>query len=124
MENKDLISVHRGEIYYADLEPVRGSEQGGIRPVLIIQNDVGNRYSPTVIVAVITGRIKRRRLPTHVLLDGKQSGLHTKSTVKLEHLRTLDKERLLSYVGKIEKSKMDEVDLALEISVGTIETRG
>lgn len=98
MENTDFHSVYRGDIFYANLEPVIGSEQGGIRPVLIIQNDIGNRHSPTVIVAAITSRIKCRRLPTHV---------------------TLDKQRLLAYVGSVGRRKMNEVDKALEISVGT-----
>ena len=106
-------------IFYADLEPVIGSEQGGVRPVLVIQNDIGNRHSPTVIVAAITSRIKHRRQPTHVNLNGRQCGLHSDSTIMLEQLRTLDKQRLLGYVGSVGKAKMDEVDRALEISVGT-----
>ena len=119
MENKTFRSVYRGDIFYADLEPVIGSEQGGVRPVLVIQNDIGNRHSPTVIVAAITSRIKHRRQPTHVNLNGRQCGLHSDSTIMLEQLRTLDKQRLLGYVGSVGKAKMDEVDRALEISVGT-----
>ncbi|MGO5096989.1 type II toxin-antitoxin system PemK/MazF family toxin [Agathobaculum sp. LCP25S3_E8] len=119
MENTDFHSVYRGDIFYANLEPVIGSEQGGIRPVLIIQNDIGNRHSPTVIVAAITSRIKCRRLPTHVALDGRQCGLQSESTIMLEQLRTLDKQRLLAYVGSVGRRKMNEVDKALEISVGT-----
>ena len=119
MENKSFHSVYRGDIFYADLEPVIGSEQGGVRPVLVIQNDIGNRHSPTVIVAAITSRIKHRRQPTHVNLNGRQCGLHSDSTIMLEQLRTLDKQRLLGYVGSVGKAKMDEVDRALEISVGT-----
>lgn len=119
MENKPFHSVYRGDIFYADLEPVIGSEQGGVRPVLVIQNDIGNRHSPTVIVAAITSRIKHRRQPTHVNLNGRQCGLHSDSTIMLEQLRTLDKQRLLGYVGSVGKVKMDEVDKALEISVGT-----
>ena len=119
MENKPFHSVYRGDIFYADLEPVIGSEQGGIRPVLVIQNDIGNRHSPTVIVVAITSRIKHRRQPTHVNLNGRQCGLHSDSTIMLEQLRTLDKQRLLGYVGSVGKAKMDEVDRALEISVGT-----
>lgn len=119
MENKSFHSVYRGDIFYADLEPVIGSEQGGVRPVLVIQNDIGNRHSPTVIVAAITSRIKHRRQPTHVNLNGRQCGLHSDSTIMLEQLRTLDKQRLLGYVGSVGKAKMDEVDSALEISVGT-----
>ena len=119
MENKSFHSVYRGDIFYADLEPVIGSEQGGVRPVLVIQNDIGNRHSPTVIVAAITSRIKHRRQPTHVNLNGRKCGLHSDSTIMLEQLRTLDKQRLLGYVGSVGKAKMDEVDRALEISVGT-----
>lgn len=119
MENKVFHSVYRGDIFYADLEPVIGSEQGGIRPVLVIQNDIGNRHSPTVIVAAITSRINHRHQPTHVHLSGRQCGLRNESTIMLEQLRTLDKQRLLGYVGSVGKHKMDEVDKALEISVGT-----
>lgn len=119
MENKTFHSVYRGDIFYADLEPVIGSEQGGVRPVLVIQNDIGNRHSPTVIVAAITSRIKHRRQPTHVNLNGRHYGLHSDATVMLEQLRTLDKQRLLGYVGSVGKSKMEEVDKTLEISVGT-----
>ena len=118
MENKTVHSVYRGDILYADLEPVIGSEHGGVRPVLVIQNDIGNRHSPTVIVAVITSRIKRRQ-PTHVNLNGRQCGLHSDSTIMLEQLRTLDKQRLLGYAGSVGKAKMKEVDKALEISIGT-----
>ena len=109
MVNRRNTTIHRGDIYLADLTPVVGSEQGGIRPVLIIQNDIGNQHSPTVIAAVITGQIKHRHLPTHVL---------KKSMVMLEQLRTLDKSRLHFQVGCIGADKMNEVDTALEISVG------
>ena len=118
MDNDNIHSAYRGDIFYADLEPVRGSEQGGVRPVLIIQNDIGNRHSPTVIVAAITSRIKHHRLPTHVNLNGRQCGLHNESTIMLEQLRTLDKQRLLGYAGTVGKSKMWEVNTALEISIG------
>ena len=111
-------AIHRGDIYLADLAPVVGSEQGGIRPVLIIQNDIGNQRSPTVITAVITGQIKHRHLPTHVLLEAPGCGLLKKSMVMLEQLRTLDKGRLRFQVGHIGTMKMDEVDAALKISVG------
>ena len=111
-------TIHRGDIYLADLAPVVGSEQGGIRPVLIIQNDIGNQHSPTVITAVITGQIKHRHLPTHVLLNAPGCGLLKKSMVMLEQLRTLDKSRLRFQVGHIGTMKMDEVDAALRISVG------
>lgn len=119
MENKSFHSVYRGDIFYADLEPVIGSEQGGVRPVLVIQNDIGNRHSPTVIVAAITGRMEHYHLPTHVNLVSGKCGLQHDSTIKLEQLRTLDKRRLLGYAGRVGKAKMKEVDRALEISVGT-----
>ena len=109
-------SVKRGEIYYADLSPVVGSEQGGVRPVLIIQNDTGNRYSPTVIAAAITGHTKGRHQPTHVRLKG--CGLKYRSTVLLEQLRTLDKSRLGRYIGSVGEGKIREIDAALRISVG------
>ena len=109
--------IRRGDIYYADLTPVVGSEQGGVRPVLIIQNDVGNRHSPTVIAAAITGYPKNRCQPTHVALDGRQCGLHRNSTILLEQIRTLDKSRLGDYIGSMGAEKMREVDAALEISV-------
>ena len=111
-------TIHRGDIYLADLAPVMGSEQGGIRPVLIIQNDIGNQHSPTVIAAVITGQIKHRHLPTHVLLEAPGYGLLKKSMVMLEQLRTLDKGRLHFQVGRITADRMDEVDAALRISIG------
>ena len=122
MVNHRNIAIHRGDIYLADLAPVVGSEQGGIRPVLIIQNDVGNQHSPTVIAAVITGQIKSRHLPTHVLLDAPGCGLLKKSMVMLEQLRTLDKGRLHFQVGRIGADKMNEVDTALGISVGLCES--
>ena len=115
-------TIHRGDIYLADLALVVGSEQGGIRPVLIIQNDIGNQHSPTVITAVITGQIKHRYLPTHVLLDAPGYGLLKKSVVMLEQLRTLDKGRLHFQVGRIDADKMNEVDTALGISVGLHES--
>ena len=115
-------TIHRGDIYLADLAPVVGSEQGGIRPVLIIQNNIGNQHSPTVIAAVITGQIKHRYLPTHVLLEAPGCGLLKKSMVMLEQLRTLDKGRLHFQVGRIDADKMNEVDTALGISVGLCES--
>ena len=118
MGNTQGRPIRRGDVYYADLTPVVGSEQGGIRPVLIIQNDVGNRHSPTVIAAAITGYPKNRHQPTHVALDGMLFGLRKESTILLEQLRTLDKSRLGSYIGSLDEEKMREVDAALEISVG------
>ena len=122
MVNRRNTTIHRGDIYLADLAPVVGSEQGGIRPVLIIQNDIGNQHSPTVIAAVITGQIKHRYLPTHVLLEAPGCGLLKKSMVMLEQLRTLDKGRLHFQVGRIDADKMVEVDTALGISVGLHES--
>jgi len=109
-------SIRRGDVYYADLNPVVGSEQGGVRPVLILQNNTGNRYSPTVIAAAITGRPKKL-LPTHVFI-GCGNGLYKGSFVLLEQIRTLDRERLLNYAGRINEQKMEEIDEALAISIG------
>lgn len=110
------MEIRRGDIYYADLRPVTGSEQGGIRPVLLIQNDVGNHYSPTVIVAAITGR-KKRWMPTHVSLS-RQEGLSRKSFVMLEQIRTIDRARLVRYVGSLDEYSMKSVDAALAVSLG------
>lgn len=111
-------TVERGEIYYADLSPVVGSEQGGLRPVLIVQNDVGNRHSPTVIAAAITSRHDKARLPTHIEIGGKGCGLSRDSVVLLEQIRTLDKRRLRERMGKLDSSSMNEVNSALTISFG------
>ena len=110
--------IQRGELYYADLRPVVGSEQGGIRPVLILQNDVGNRHSPTVIAAPITSKTGKARLPTHVSLDKQSSGLCCGSTILLEQLRTIDKSRLKGKIGILSDSEMKRIDWALGISVG------
>ena len=118
MEIKRSRPILRGDIYYADLSPVTGSEQGGTRPVLIIQNNVGNHHSPTVIAAAITGHSKSRNQPTHVRLKSVTYGLLQDSTVLLEQLRTLDKSRLGEYVGSADRGKMKEIDDALNISVG------
>ncbi len=112
------MSVKRGEIYYADLSPVVGSEQGGIRPVLIVQNDIGNRHSPTVIAAAITSRLDKAKLPTHITLDAASCGLTKDSIVLLEQIRTLDKRRLKDRMGSIDHEAMDRVDNALSISFG------
>lgn len=109
-------TVRRGEIYYADLSPVIGSEQSGFRPVLIIQNNVGNHFSPTVIVAAITSKEAKTALPTHV--ETVAFGLERKSIVMLEQIRTIDKSRLLEYVGVLDKKNMQQVDQALIISLG------
>ncbi|MFL0247228.1 MULTISPECIES: type II toxin-antitoxin system PemK/MazF family toxin [Clostridium] len=112
------IVVKRGDIFYADLSPVIGSEQGGIRPVIIIQNDVGNKYSPTVIVAAITSQINKAKLPTHVEISSEEYGLNKDSVVLLEQIRTLDKKRLKEKIGHMTESDTKKVDEALTISVG------
>lgn len=109
--------IKRGEIYYADLSPVVGSEQGGIRPILIVQNDIGNRFSPTVIAAAITSRIDKTKLPTHIPLSSGY-GLQKDSVVLLEQLWTLDKQRLRERIGSLPEGVMEEVNNALMISLG------
>jgi len=111
-------SYKRGDLYFADLSPVVGSEQGGVRPVLIIQNDVGNKYSPTVIIAAITSQINKAKLPTHIELSADKYGLPKDSVVLLEQVRTLDKRRLKEKIGTIDNLKMKSVDNALLISLG------
>ena len=112
-------TVRRGEIYYADLSPVVGSEQGGVRPVLIIQNDTGNRYSPTVIAAAITSQTGKARLPTHIDLPVNEScGLSRNSIILLEQVRTLDKKRLRERMGHVEDGVREEVDTAIAVSFG------
>mgnify|MGYP004926474963 FL=1 len=112
-------SVKRGDIYYADLSPVVGSEQGGIRPVLIIQNDTGNRYSPTVIAAAITSQTGKARLPTHIALPVNENcGLNRDSIILLEQVRTLDKKRLRERMGHVEEQVMEKVDTAIAVSFG------
>lgn len=110
--------VKRGDIYYADLSPVVGSEQGGMRPVLIVQNNVGNHYSPTVIVAAITTKIQKGKMPTHVEVKANESGLEKDSVVLLEQVRTIDKQRLRDKVTQLSAQEMELVDEALAISVG------
>ncbi|AND86027.1 PemK family transcriptional regulator [Clostridium tyrobutyricum] len=110
--------VKRGDIFYADLSPVVGSEQGGIRPVIIIQNDVGNKYSPTVIVSAITSQINKAKLPTHVEISSEAYGLNKDSVVLLEQIRTLDKRRLKEKIGHMTDIDMKKVDNALLVSVG------
>ena len=112
------MELRRGDIYYADLNPVIGSEQGGVRPVLILQNDIGNRYSPTTIIAAITSRIHKAKLPTPVELPSEQSNLPQDSVALLEQLRTIDKQRLTEKVSHLDSSIMEQVDKALEISLG------
>lgn len=112
------MNVRRGDIYYADLSPVVGSEQGGVRPVLIVQNDVGNRYSPTVIAAAITSQKNKARLPTHIKLNTEGSGLAKDSIVLLEQIRTIDKRRLKERMGRLDEQSMQLVNQALQISFG------
>jgi mRNA interferase MazF len=111
-------NVKRGDIYYADLSPVVGSEQGGVRPVLIVQNDTGNRFSPTVIAAAITSQINKARLPTHIELSAQKYGLSRDSVVLLEQIRTLDKRRLREKMGRVDDELMNRVDLAIAVSFG------
>ncbi len=110
--------VKRGDIYYADLSPVVGSEQGGVRPVLIIQNDVGNKYSPTVIATAITSQINKAKMPTHIELDANEYGLSKDSVVLAEQIRTIDKRRLKEKIGHLDSELMNKVNEALEISFG------
>ena len=117
METYRKEDIRRGDIYYADLSPVVGSEQGGIRPVVILQNNVGNRHSPTVIAAAITSRKGKHKLPTHVNLDAPVPGLYRDSIILLEQLRTIDKNRVLGYLGKIPPKEMLNVDKALMLSL-------
>lgn len=124
-EKKGLIimSIKRGEIYYADLSPVVGSEQGGVRPVLIVQNDIGNKHSPTVIAAAITSQREKARLPTHISLDAVSCGLSKDSVVLLEQVRTLDKKRLKERMGELDSASMHKVDSALSVSFGLEQPR-
>ncbi|OUP66256.1 PemK family transcriptional regulator [Drancourtella sp. An177] len=110
------MQVHRGDIFYADLSPVIGSEQGGIRPVLIIQNEMGNKHSPTVICAAITSRMNKAKLPTHVEIDARRYGVVKNSVVLLEQIRTIDKQRLKENVCHLDKEIMRKVDEALRVS--------
>ena len=112
------MSVRRGDIYYADLSPVVGSEQGGVRPVLIVQNDVGNKYSPTVIAAAITSQKEKSKLPTHIEIDAQNCGLAKNSVVLLEQIRTIDKKRLKERMGMLDEDAMYRVNSALSISFG------
>lgn len=115
------MNVKRGDVYFADLSPVVGSEQGGVRPVLVIQNDIGNRFSPTVIIAAITAQIQKAKLPTHVEIDAKRYGFERDSVILLEQIRTIDKQRLTDKITHLDEEMMEKVDEALQISVGLIE---
>ncbi len=119
---RTILIVKRGEVYFADLNPVVGSEQGGQRPVLIVQNDVGNKYSPTVIVAAITAKISKAKLPTHVEVQKSEVGLLKDSVILLEQIRTIDKRRLIQKIGALTPDLMNEVDRALMISLGLFES--
>lgn len=112
--------VKRGDIYYADLSPVVGSEQGGVRPVLVIQNDVGNKYSPTIIASAVTSQLTKAKLPTHIELKAGQYGLPKDSVILLEQIRTLDKRRLKEHLGTLDAAAMQKVDRALLISLGFV----
>lgn len=110
--------VKRGDIFYADLNPVVGSEQGGVRPVIVIQNNVGNKYSPTIIIAAITSQINKARLPTHVEITAPHFGLPKDSVVLLEQIRTIDKKRLREKIGRFNDDMMEQIDEGLKISLG------
>ena len=112
------LDIKRGYLYYADLSPVVGSEQGGVRPVLIIQNDIGNKYSPTVIVAAITSQINKAKLPTHIEISAHEYGLNKDSVILLEQIRTIDKKRLREKIGCLDKNMMLKVNNSLQISLG------
>ncbi len=115
------MAIKRGDIFYADLSPVVGSEQGGVRPVLVVQNDIGNRFSPTIIVAAITSQINKAKLPTHVEISAKEYGLQKDSVILLEQLRTIDKKRLKEKIGHLDDELMEQVNEALYISLGLID---
>ncbi|MBE6552167.1 MAG: type II toxin-antitoxin system PemK/MazF family toxin [Ruminococcaceae bacterium] len=115
------MNIKRGDIYYADLSPVIGSEQGGIRPVVILQNNIGNKHSPTVIAAAITSKTDKSRLPTHIEVDAVNNGLAKDSVILLEQLRTLDKVRLKEKMGHLEDDLMTKVNEAINISMGLID---
>ena len=117
----DKTVIKRGDIFYADLSPVVGSEQGGVRPVLVIQNDVGNKYSPTIIVAAITSQLKKAKLPTHLEIDAGKFGLIKDSVLLLEQIRTIDRKRIRDKIGRCDKEYMMKVDKAIGISVGISE---
>ena len=115
------MTIKRGELYYADLSPVVGSEQGGVRPVLVVQNDVGNRYSPTVIAAAVTSKINKAKLPTHIELPVGSFGLAKESVILLEQIRTIDKRRLKERIGELPAEEMSKVDRAILIRRGFIQ---
>ena len=113
--------IKRGELYYADLSPVIGSEQGGVRPILVVQNDTGNKYSPTIIAAAVTSRLNKAKLPTPIELSAHEFGLQKDSVILLEQIRTLDKRRLKERIGELSPTTMKRVNIALLISLGFAE---
>lgn len=115
------VQVRRGDVFFADLNPVVGSEQGGLRPVLVLQNDIGNKHSPTTIVAAITSQIRKARLPTHIELSAGEAGLDMDSVVLLEQIRTIDKRRLREKIAHFDAEMMKKVNKALEISLGLVD---
>ena len=112
--------VKRGDIFYADLSPVFGSEQGGVRPVLVVQNDVGNKFSPTVIIAAITSQINKAKLPTHIEIGADDYGLAKDSVILMEQIRTIDKKRLRERIGRLDDDLMEKVNSALSVSFGLL----
>ena len=116
------MAIKRGELYYADLSPVVGSEQGGVRPILIVQNDIGNKYSPTVIAAAITSQINKAKLPTHIEITAGEYNLQKDSVILMEQIRTIDKKRLKEKIGQLDDDLMKKVNEALTISFGLIDT--
>jgi len=115
------VVVKRGDIFYADLSPVVGSEQGGVRPVLVVQNDVGNKFSPTVIISAITSQINKAKMPTHIEITADEYGLAKDSVILLEQIRTIDKRRLKERIGRLDEDLMQKVDDALTVSFGLTE---
>lgn len=115
------VIVKRGDVYFADLSPVVGSEQGGVRPVLVIQNDIGNRFSPTVIVAAITAQIQKAKLPTHVEIDAKKYGFDRDSVILMEQIRTIDKQRLTDKITHLDEEMMSRVNKAIQISLSLVD---
>ena len=109
--------IKRGDIFYADLSPVIGSEQGGVRPVVVVQNDIGNKYSPTIIIAAITSQLNKAKLPTHVNVKAKDVPLTKNSVILLEQLRTIDKKRLREKIGRFDKDVIGEIDAAIKVSL-------
>lgn len=116
--SKNSMNIKRGDVYYADLSPVIGSEQGGIRPVLVIQNDTGNKYSPTVIISAITSQLNKAKLPTHIEIEAKEFGLAKDSVILLEQVRTIDKKRLKEKIGHLDEIMMTQVNEGIQISFG------